>query len=311
MQTGALIELDRVSKRFGRRFALTSFSLSIARGSVVGLLGTNGAGKTTVLSLVAGLSKPTSGTVLWQGRPVASPFPPDLRRTIGVVTQETSLYDELTVRQNLRYAADLFGVRQRDGRVAELLQLFGLADRARDRVGALSGGLQRRLALARALLHDPDFLILDEPTLGVDVEARHALWGHVRWLRRTGKTILISTNHLDEAEALCDRIVVLRNGSRLAEGPAAELLARTGRCVEIDCLDGAALPLRDRIAQLPGVTKIDASEVALTVHVANGSSTHAVTDTALLDEQVASVRVRAPDMVEVFQSLAEQRNDGD
>jgi len=311
MQREALIELDRVSKRFGRRVALDSFSLSITRGSVVGLLGPNGAGKTTVLSVVAGLARATEGTVLWRGRPVASPFPSELRRSMGVVTQETALYDELTVRQNLRYAADLFGVRDRDGRVAELLQLFGLADRARDRVGALSGGLQRRLALARALLHDPDFLILDEPTLGVDVEARHALWGHVRWLRRTGKTVLISTNHLDEAEALCDRIVVLRNGSRLTEGPAAELLARTGRCIEIDCLDGAALPLRDRIAQLPGVTKIDATEVALTVHVANGSSTHAVTDTALLDEQVASVRVRAPDMVEVFQSLAEARDGGD
>jgi len=311
MASRALIELDRATKRFGSRVALDGFSLAVEPGSVVGILGPNGAGKTTVLSLVAGLARPTSGAVRFRGAEVTSPFPRDVRRAIGVVTQETALYDELTVRQNLRYAADLFGVSDRDDRVAGVLALIGLSDRAKDRVGSLSGGMRRRLALGRALLHDPDFLILDEPTLGVDVEARHSLWGHVRWLRRTGKTVLISTNQLDEAEALCDRIVVLRDGRQVADGDPADLLARTGRCVEIDCLEGGVAPLRERVSRLPGVTRVDVSEVALTVYVAHGTSPHTVTDTALSNDFVASVRVRAPDMVEVFQSLTEHANGHD
>jgi ABC-2 type transport system ATP-binding protein len=306
IHASALIELDRATKRFGARVALDAFSLSIAPGEVVGVLGPNGAGKTTVIGLASGLGRPTSGAVRWRGRALSSPFPSDVRRSIGVVTQETALYDELTVRQNLRYAADLYAVADRDARIAEVLRLVGLTERVKDRAGALSGGMQRRLALARALLHDPDFLILDEPTLGVDVEARHALWGHVRRLRHDGKTVLISTNHLDEAEALCDRVVVLREGRQVAEGDPAELLARTGRYVEIDCLEDAVAPLRDRIARLPGVGRIDATDVALTVHVAHGTSPQVVTDAALVDGRAASVRVRAPDMVEVFQALTER-----
>jgi ABC-2 type transport system ATP-binding protein len=302
----ALIELENATKRFGNRIALDGFSISIATSSVVGILGPNGAGKTTVMNLAAGLSRPASGSIRWRGETVGSPFPREVRRRIGVLTQETALYDELTVRQNLRFAADLFAVKNRDARVAEVLELVGLSERVKDRAGSLSGGMQRRLALGRALLHDPEFLILDEPTLGVDVEARHALWGHVRWLRRNGKTVLISTNQLDEAEALCDRIVVLRDGRQVTEGDPAELLARTGRCVEIDCLEGTVAAVADRIAKLPGVFRIDTTDVGLTVHVAHGTSPQAVTSVALEYGHAASVRVRAPDIVEVFQSLTEQ-----
>jgi ABC-2 type transport system ATP-binding protein len=221
------------------------------------------------------------------------------------MTQNVALYDELSVRQNLRFAAQLFGVEHRDHRVAEVLELIGLSSRAKDRAGALSGGMRRRLALGRALLHNPDLLILDEPTLGVDVEARHALWGHVRWLRGTGKTVLLSTNHLDEAEALCDRIVVLRDGRRVTEGDPAELLARTGRCVEIDCVAGSVPAVREQVAALPGVERIDTTEVGITVYLAHGHSPDAVTIAALDSALVQGVRVRQPDLLEVFQSLTE------
>jgi ABC-2 type transport system ATP-binding protein len=273
------------------------------------VLGPNGAGKTTLIELVAGLARPSEGTIRWHGEAVASPFPREVRRRIGVVTQQTALYDELTVRQNLRFAADLFGVARRDQRIAEVLELVGLANRIKDRAGSLSGGMQRRLALGRALLHDPDLLILDEPTLGVDVEARHALWGHVRWLRRSGKTVLISTNHLDEAEALCDRIVVLRDGRRVTEGDPAELLARTGRLVEIDCAAGGVAAVRQLVDALPEIGRIDETEVGLTVHVAHGLSPDAITSAALASELVQSVRVRPPDMLEVFQALTEASDD--
>src|SRR5689334_20992396 len=178
---GSPIEIEHVSQRLGSRTALDSLSLTIEAGTVVGLLGPNGAGKTTLIRLVSGLTRPSSGTIRWNGEKVTAPFAPELRRRIGLVPQDTALYDELTVRQNLRFAADLFAVRRPGDRVDEVLELVGLTKRARDRAGSLSGGMQRRLSLARALIHDPDFLILDEPTLGVDVEGRHALWGHIRY----------------------------------------------------------------------------------------------------------------------------------
>jgi len=307
MEEHAVLEIREVTQKFGSRIALDQFSIAIGEGTVVGILGPNGAGKTTLLRLASGLARPSSGAVLWRGAPVLAPFPREIRRSIGVVTQETALYDELTVLQNLRFAADLFEVQRGEERVGEVLELIGLSDRVKDRAGALSGGLQRRVALGRALVHDPDFLILDEPTLGVDVEARHALWGHVRWLRQSGKTVLISTNHLDEAEALCDRIVVLGEGRQVAEGDPADLLARTGRLVEISCIAGAVEPVRELLADIPGIEQIRVSDVGLTVHLPHGDSPDAVV-AALESDLVQGVRVRAPDMVEVFQALG--RRDG-
>lgn len=300
----ALVELRDVTKRFGARTALDRFSLAIESEEVVGVLGPNGAGKTVILSIASGLSRPTEGTVSWRGAPVTSPFPRDLRRQIGLLTQDTAIYSELSVRQNLQFAADLFGVRG-GGRVDEVMALLGLTERSKDRAGVLSGGMQRRLALARTILHEPALLILDEPTLGVDVEVRHALWGHVRSLRRNGKTVLLSTNHLDEAEALCDRIVVLQDGRKVAEGRPEELLSRTGRCVEIDCRDGNIGWVRQRIEAVSGVRRIDVTDVGLTVLMDHGHSPDALAAVALGIDLVQSVRMRAPDMVEVFQSLTE------
>jgi ABC-2 type transport system ATP-binding protein len=301
---GSRIELESVTQRLGARVALDAFSLTIEPGTVVGVLGPNGAGKTTLIQLVAGLARPVVGKIRWNDVEVTAPFEPALRRRIGLVPQNTALYEELTVQQNLRFAADLFGVANARARIAEVLDLVALRMRSKDRAGSLSGGMQRRLALARALIHDPEFLILDEPTLGVDLEGRHALWGHVRHLRRIGKTVLISTNHLDEAQALCDRIVVLKDGRRIAYGPASELLSRTGRCIEVDCYDGGVPEVQDSIARLPGVTRIQANEIGLTVHIPHGASADPITSIALDSALVQSVRVRAPDMVEMFEALS-------
>ena len=300
----SLIELRSVTKRFGQRTALDDFTLEVPSGVVVGVLGPNGAGKTTVIDLVAGLSRPTSGDVLWQGKPLHAPFPPAVRRSIGWVAQETALYGELSVQQNLRFAADVFGVRDARARTNDVLDLIGLRDREHDQAGLLSGGMRRRVALGRALLHEPELLVLDEPTLGVDVEARHLLWGHIRMLRRRGKAVLITTNHLDEAEALCDHVVVLGAGRRVAEGNPADLLGQAGRCVEIDCLESGSEALRARFAGMQGVTRIVHGDFTVTVHVEHGAYAQEVADVALASDQVASVRVRAPDLIEVFQSLA-------
>lgn len=298
-----MITVNDLTQAYGSRKALDAVSLEIPKATVVGLLGPNGAGKTSLISILAGLSRPTSGQLLWDGTPVESPFRRDLRRQIGMVTQETALYSELTVRQNLRYSADLFSVPNPKQRVEEAMELMAISHRAKDRAGVLSGGMQRRVALTRALLHKPSFLILDEPTLGVDVEARHALWGHIRSLRREGMTVLISTNHLDEAEALCDHIFVLREGKLITDGAPADLLSRTGRCVEVDCSDGEVAELRRQMSVLAGVKRIDVTDVGLTVLVEHGQSPEPFTALAIGSGVAQSVRVRAPDMVEVFQSL--------
>lgn len=300
---GALLALRSVSQCFGPRVALDAFSLAVQRGQVVGLLGPNGAGKTTVINAAAGLQRPTSGSVAWEGDALPYPFPRQVRSRIGVVPQDTALYDELTAAENLRFAADLFGVTHAKRRVAEVLDLVGLADRARDRAGTLSGGMRRRLAFARALVHDPEFLVLDEPTLAVDIDNRHAIWGHVRRLRREGRTVLLSTNYLDEAEALCDVVVALRDGRAVAAGDPVDLLRSAGRCVEIDCDDDEATALRQRLELLAPQARVEATGAGLTVHVGAGSNPDTVATAALGTGAVRGVRVRAPDMVEVLEAL--------
>jgi ABC-2 type transport system ATP-binding protein len=299
----ASVSLRGVSQRFGRRLALDALSFSVPRGQILGLLGPNGAGKTTVINLVAGLSRPSAGSISWDGRTLPFPLPASARRRIGLVPQETALYDELSATDNLRFAADLFGVSAPKERVSEILAMVGLADRARDRVGTLSGGMRRRLAFGRALIHDPDLLILDEPTLGVDIDNRHAIWRHVRLLRRQGKTVLLSTNYLDEAEALCDLVVALRDGRQVASGPTAELLRSAGRCVDIDCGDDAVMAVRRSLEALAGDARLEVHGSGLTVHLGTDGPADAVAAAALGTGVVQGVRVRAPDMVEVLEAL--------
>jgi ABC-2 type transport system ATP-binding protein len=293
--------LRAVSQRFRDRVALDAFSLEVHRGHVVGLLGPNGAGKTTVINVVAGLHRPTQGHVVWEGAPLPFPFPAAVRARIGLVTQETALYDELTAAENLRFAADLFGADRR--RVGEVLELMGLADRARDRAGTLSGGLRRRLAFGRALVHAPDLLVLDEPTLAVDIDNRHAIWALARDLRRQGKAVLLSTNYLDEAEALCDVVVALRAGRQVAAGPTAQVLGTAGRCVEIDCADEAIAAVRTRVEQLAPRARVEVHAAGLTVHLDAVAAADRVASAALGTGVVRGVRLRAPDMVEVLDTL--------
>jgi ABC-2 type transport system ATP-binding protein len=190
-------------------------SLDIAVGGIFGLLGPNGAGKSTAINLVTGLAVPSAGTVEVFGRP-----PQRAKSDIGVVSQDTALHTMLTVEYNLRYAARLRGFWGREcrDRVAAGLRLARLEDFAGARAGTLSGGMARRLAIACALIHDPQLIILDEPTAGVDPGERAMLWNHIRALADQGRTILLTTHLLDEAQALCGQVVILRSGC-IAAGP--------------------------------------------------------------------------------------------
>ena len=208
----AIVARD-VHKSYGGRPAVDGVSLSVARGEFFGLLGPNGAGKTTLVEIIEGLRKADSGAVRVLG---AASWPRNaaLLTRIGVQTQASAFFTRLTAAEHLRAVAALY----RLGRDAapRALELAGIAEHANTRADSLSGGQRQRLALATALLHDPELLFLDEPTAALDPEARRALWGTLRTLKERGRTILYTTHHLDEAEALCDRVAIMARGSIVA-----------------------------------------------------------------------------------------------
>jgi ABC-2 type transport system ATP-binding protein len=222
-----LLEVKHLRKSFGSLLAVDDVSFSLEAGRLVGLLGPNGAGKTTTVSMVAGLVTPERGEVLVAGRRLAGDTDPS-KRKIGLVPQDLALYDELTARDNLRFFGALFGLTARalDTAIASALDLVGLADRARDAVRTFSGGMKRRLNLAAGLLHDPDVLLLDEPTVGVDPQSRNAIFDNLETLKARGKALLYTTHYMEEAERLADRIVVIDHGRVIADDTLAGLQAR-------------------------------------------------------------------------------------
>lgn len=232
MGSESVIVLDNVTKVLGKKPRIEGLSFACEPGKVYGLLGPNGAGKTTLLNLITGLYRPTSGTVWVVGLdPVRDAR--KVRREIGLVPQETSLYPELSALENLRFHAALYLDDQRmaERRIDEVLELVDLADRAKDPVGAYSGGMKRRLALGRAMLADPRILLLDEPTLGVDVQGTHRIWDYVRRFKGEGRTVLVSTNVMAEADALADEILLLDHGRKVRFGTPEALKAEAGSIV--------------------------------------------------------------------------------
>jgi ABC-type multidrug transport system ATPase subunit len=227
-----------------------------------------------------------------------------LRRRIGVVLQETALYDELTTAENLQFAASLYNIHHPQTRIGEVLDLLGLTERADDIVGTLSGGLRRRVAVARALLHQPELLIIDEPTLGVDVDARHAIWSHLRMLRSGGTTILAATNYLDEALALCDLTAVLRQGKLLAYETPQALVARAGSCLDVECLASAAEEIILALAGIDSILRIDSTPSGLSIFIHGGNTApDDILRLILPAAPISGFRMRAADLAEVFKAL--------
>jgi ABC-2 type transport system ATP-binding protein len=214
----AILDVRHLRKSFGAMVAVDDVSLALEKGMLVGLLGPNGAGKTTTVSMIAGLVTPERGEVLVGGQRLGGDTDP-AKRHIGLVPQDLALYDELTARDNLRFFAALYNLSgaARDRAIASALELVGLADRARDAVKTFSGGMKRRLNLAAGILHDPDILLLDEPTVGVDPQSRNAIFDNLEVLKGRGKAILYTTHYMEEAERLADRIVVIDHGKVIAD----------------------------------------------------------------------------------------------
>ncbi len=225
----AAIQVDRVSKRYGELKALDGVSLAIERGEFFGLLGPNGAGKTTLIHILAGLTLATDGSARVMGHDVVGQYR-EARRALGVVPQELVFDPFFTVREALTFQSGYFGLRDNRAWIDEVMHHLDLAGKADTNMRALSGGMKRRVMVAQALVHKPPVIVLDEPTAGVDVELRQALWRFVRRLNQDGHTIVLTTHYLEEAEALCGRIAMLKQGRVVALDTTQNLLRRHSGC---------------------------------------------------------------------------------
>ena len=230
MNTVPALKVEKLKKTYSNGFlALDGVSLDVEAGRFFGLLGPNGAGKTTLINSVVSLARPDSGRVEVFGRDAFEEFR-EARRMIGVSPQEINLDKFLTVEETLLYHAGYYGVQRKkaEERASEMLERFELTGRREQRVNTLSGGMKRRVLFARALMHDPKILFLDEPTAGVDIELRYKLWEYIRELNRGGLTILLTTHYLEEAEELCEEIAIINDGRIAAQGTSAVLKKEYG-----------------------------------------------------------------------------------
>ena len=241
----ALLDVRGLKKSYGEIAAVRDVSFAVRPGELVGLLGPNGAGKSTTVAMIAGLTPADGGQVLIDGAPLAGDDDPRKRR-IGLVPQDLALYDELTALDNLHFFGALYALDRATltHTIEEALSLVGLKGRERDRVRTYSGGMKRRLNLAASLLHAPDILLLDEPTVGVDPQSRNAIFDNIEALKRQGKAIVYTTHYMEEVERLADRIVVVDHG----------------RVVADDTLDG----LKGRVAPTDGPVTLETVFLAMT-----------------------------------------------
>ncbi len=237
----AAIHLDNVQKRYGALQALAGISFSIEEGDFFGLLGPNGAGKTTLISIIGGLTRADGGTARVLGHDVVNDYQAS-RRLLGVVPQELVFDPFFTVRETLRIQSGYFGLSKNDRWIDEIMHELDLTSKADVNTRKLSGGMKRRLLVAQALVHKPPVIVLDEPTAGVDVELRQTLWKFVARLNREGHTIVLTTHYLEEAQALCKRIAMLKKGEVVTLESTASLLAR---------FDATQLVLRFASGRLP------------------------------------------------------------
>jgi ABC-2 type transport system ATP-binding protein len=222
-----LVDVQNIKRSFNSFQALDGVSFSVQKGEIFGLLGPNGAGKTTTVRIMTGVLRPDSGRVLITGQEI-SPAASDIRRMVGVVPQQITVYEELTALDNLVFWGKLYGLSGSTlrERIRDLLELVGLDTRAKDRVSTYSGGMKRRLNLCMGLIHEPQLLVLDEPTLGIDPQARLLLLERVREIAEAGTGVVYTTHYLEEAESICNRIAIIDHGRVLALGTLRDLLTQ-------------------------------------------------------------------------------------
>ena len=301
-----VVRVQDVTRSFGDLQAVAGVSLRIAPGETYGLLGPNGAGKTTTISMIAGLIEPDSGSVQLCGEPMG-PRHTKIRSRLGLVPQDLALYPDLKGRENLNYFGALQNLRGRElrARVDEVLDVVGLADRAKDPVKEYSGGMKRRLNIAAGLLHRPALLILDEPTVGVDPQSRNAILESVEALSGEGMAVLYTTHYMEEAERLCDRIGIIDSGRIQAEGTRTELIRLVGELDQVR-LEGTGdlTAARGALQQVAGVQRVDTVGGGLVCSVVDAPMHLAAIVTAASARlELSDVEITRPDLEQVFLHL--------
>jgi len=302
MENDAAIRIESLSKTYaGGKEALKNVSFDVPRGQIFGLLGPNGAGKSTLINILAGLVVKSSGSASIWGFDIDR-NPRNAKRAIGIVPQEILFDPFFTPREALEIQAGLYGVPEAERRTDELLEAVKLTDKAHAYSRTLSGGMKRRLLVAKAMVHSPPILVLDEPTAGVDIDLRQQLWEYVRNLNAQGVTVVLTTHYLEEAEQLCDRIAIINHGRLIANEPTAELIAKAQDKEVVVTLDRAVteLPANSCFSK---VEQVADDEIAITYakdRVNAGEVLKALTDGGY---GIIDVKTREPDLEDVFLTL--------
>ncbi|WP_426105314.1 ATP-binding cassette domain-containing protein [Massilia sp. TSP1-1-2] len=269
-----LLNVCGLSKLYGERRAVDGVSFQVQSGQTVGLIGPNGAGKSTTVGIVCGLLRADAGSVELDGVAIGAGAS-DVKRKIGFVPQDLALYEDLSARENLRLFAALYGIKgaQMTARCDKVLSLVNLSDRAGDKPSTFSGGMKRRLNIAAALMHDPQLLILDEPTVGVDPQSRNAIFDTLEKLKAMGRSLIYTSHYMEEVERLADHIVIIDHGKVLADESPEALYRRlpSQAALRIELADGAPKALVDALAALPGVTSVHAGPGGLDIALGTGA----------------------------------------
>ena len=319
------LRIKDVCRSFGDIVALDHVSLDVYGGETFGLLGPNGAGKTTLISIISGVESKDSGEIEFMGKPLKEPTA-EFRKSIGVIPQEISLYDKLTGRENLEFFGSLYGIEKNtlNKRIDEALEMVGLSDRQKSRVGTYSGGMKRRINIAASILHAPSFILMDEPTVGIDPQSRNLIFEVIEKLHRDGATVVYTSHYMEEVERLCQRIAILDHGKVIACGSLDELIAMTGGKssveVEFDPSDREKVgnvadltplpPLHkvergsvDDVGNRIAITSLGESTLVLSVEDGNAVLGSVVASLSSAGVNVRRVQVREPNLEHVFLKL--------
>ncbi|RME47569.1 MAG: ATP-binding cassette domain-containing protein [Caldilineae bacterium] len=298
---------DGLRKQYGDIHAVRRLDLQIARGEIFGLLGPNGAGKTTTIAMLAGLLAPDGGKILLDGQPL-TPDARGLKARIGLVPQELALYPTLSARDNLLFFGRIYGLRGKllRRRIESVLETVGLTERARDPIETYSGGMKRRINIAASLLHEPDLLFLDEPTVGVDPQSRNAIFESVEALNRAGMTILYTTHYMEEAQRLCHRLAIMDGGRVIALDTPQALIRRLGGGVIRLRLDDGLMPrLAEHAAHLPAVKTVSRHDGQLFIEAERPQEALvALLEVSnRLDARITALQILEPNLETVFLQL--------
>ena len=304
---GTLLRAGGVVHRYGDLTAVDDVSLEVRRGEVFGLLGPNGAGKSTLISICSGMFKPMAGQVTLGDMPI-TPTSRAAKRRIGVVPQDIALYEKLSGRQNLRFFGRVYGLggRRLRERVEATLDIVGLSDRGDDQAGTYSGGMQRRLNLAAGLLHEPELLILDEPTVGVDPQSRNHIFDNVERLNReSGATIIYTTHYMEEAERLCDRVGIIDHGKIVAlDTPRALIESLGGGVIQVGIDPAQREQVTQALDNLESVQGVTPGPDERSLNIEAASARHALVDVMQAMNaaalEVETVRILEPNLESVF-----------